>query len=78
MRGRVCAINPRRGTAAVDVGGDYTILELTGGNVDVGEEVARGEGSQFKNLTTGRDFRAYILNEGVPRGQLREQLLVDD
>lgn len=82
MKGTVQQINQRRGMVAVlTENGDFSIFELFGDDVRIGDAVS-WDGStplgseQVANHTQGRQFDAYFQNHHVSQSQLRQQLLL--
>jgi len=66
--------------AVEDEHGDYSIIELFGDDVEEGDVLEwPGNyplGSQtIRNITQGVAIRVYFQNHGVPKHQLRQQLL---
>lgn len=81
MQGTVKYINPQRGMVAVEVDTNtYSIIELLGDDVEIGDELAwngyaLGSERCF-NRTRGAWFEPYFQNHDVPTNQLRQQLLM--
>ena len=81
MKATVHQINPRRGmVAALTENGDFSIFELLGDDVAVGDTVSwTGStplGSErITNHTQSRQFSVYFQNHHVSQRQLRQQLL---
>lgn len=82
-KGKVVAINPRRGMVAIateDSG--FTIIELTSGwNLEVGDVItwANGYGLGFEtyeNLTQQNREEVFVQNHDVNMTNLRAQLLL--
>jgi hypothetical protein len=80
MKGEVVEINRRRGLVAVlTEDGDYSIIELLGDDLDVGDEVAWHAdsplgGETINNMTQGVKMEVFFQNHCVPENQLRQQL----
>jgi hypothetical protein len=81
MTGKIVEINQRRGMVAVECeDGSFSVFELLGDFVEVGDEVRwQGDhplGSEtINNLTQGARVDVYFQNHCVPRARLRRQLL---
>jgi len=81
MKGEVKAINARQGMIAVlTENGDYSIMELLGAEVELGQTLKwKGHhplGSEtILNVANGTNLDVYFQNHCVPENQLRQQLL---
>jgi hypothetical protein len=79
MRGEVQHIHRQRGMVAVLTDSGYSIIEITGDDVEVGDVLEwrgfTGGHERIRNLTQARDFDAYFQNHCVNQSQLRQQLL---
>ena len=79
MKGSVAHINPQRSMAAVLTTTGFSILELIGDDVAIGDQLEwdghPGGRATVANLTRGRRFDVYFQNHGVHQSQLRQQLL---
>jgi hypothetical protein len=81
MKGQVVHINFQRGMVAVlTEDGEYSIIELMGDEVEVGDALQwEGHyplgGETIRNLTQGMPMHVFFQNHAVPKHQLREQLL---
>lgn len=83
MRGQVRAINPARGMVAIQTPDGFTIIELTGDDVELGDVIAWEDatamgGETYYNVTQGRPIEVYVQNHHVSEARLRQQLLLDD
>lgn len=83
MRGQVRAINPARGIVAIETPGGFTIIELAGDEVELGDVLAWEDatalgGETYYNVTQGQVIEVYVQNHHVPRARLRQQLLLED
>lgn len=72
MKGIVVGINLKRGLIAVDVDGDYTIVELLGGyDVNVGDAITGNlhnlGGEILINRTSGEKMDTFIQDYGCTR-----------
>jgi hypothetical protein len=82
MRGTVQHINPVRGMVAVLTDdGDYSIVELIGDEVEIGDVVSwTGDtplgGDTLVNHTRNEKLDVYFQNHHVTSAQLRQQLLL--
>ncbi len=83
MNGQVVHINHQRGMVAVLTSrGEYSILELSCDEMEVGDEL-KWDGEYpcgFKtivNATQRRNITVIFQNHCVPKNQLRQQLLYD-
>jgi len=82
MKATVRHINVLRGmVAALTEDGDFSIFELLGDEVAVGDTVSwTGStplgGETITNHTQGRQFGVYFQNHHVSQNQLRQQLLL--
>lgn len=82
MRGIVYSINPVRGMVAIQTEGHgFTIIEVTGEDFELGDEVSwdrdTGLGSEtYRNVTKGKPVRVFVQNHLVPPQQLTQQLLI--
>jgi len=83
MKGDVVQINQQRGMVAVLTDdGEYSIIELLGDDVEVGDVLRwNGDyplgGEMIKNLTQGISMEVFFQNHCVPKQQLRQQLLYE-
>ncbi len=83
MRGEVVHINQQRGMVAVLTNdGEYSIIELLGDDVEVGDALRwNGDfplgGETIKNLMRGTTMEVFFQNQRVPKHQLRQQLLYE-
>ena len=83
MNGTVIDINqPRRMVALETEDGEYSIIELLGDDVDIGDILQWADenplgGETIKNLTQGEMIDVYFQNHSVPRSELRQQLLYE-
>jgi hypothetical protein len=83
MKGTVIDINHGRGMVAVETEeGEFSIFELLGDDVEVGDVVQWESdyplgGETIRNSTQGERIEVYFQNHCVPKGQLRSQLLYD-
>jgi hypothetical protein len=81
MKGQVVHIHQQRGMVAVlTEDGEYSIIELLGDEMEVGDQLQwNGDyplGSEtIKNLTQGTRLEVYFQNHCVPQSQLQQQLL---
>lgn len=80
MRGSVKHINPNRSMVAVLTEENYSIIELTGDELEIGDIVEwtaeHPSGSHtIRNLTRGSQISVFFQNHCVPQSQLRQQLL---
>lgn len=81
MKGSVAHINHQRGMVAVETeDGDYSIIELLGDDVEVGDELRwRSDhplGSEtIRNISQAVDMEVFFQNHCVSPHQLRQQLL---
>ena len=81
MRGTVEEINGRSGMVAVlTEGGDYSVLELLGDEVEEGDELVwSGDyplgGESVKNLTQGVIMDVFFQNHTISKSQMHTQLL---
>lgn len=81
MNGQIVEINQTRGMAAVlTEDGEYSILEMLGDEVEMGDQISWSGhyplGSEtIANHTQGRKMSVYFQNHSVPKSQLRQQLL---
>ena len=82
MQGTVHAINLTRGMVAVQVDGFFSIIELLGDEVEIGDELRFGDyplgGDWCRNLTKGNSLDVYFQNHEVPLASLPQQLLYAD
>lgn len=83
MRGQVRVINPARGMVALQTPEGFTIIELTGDDVELGDVVAWEDatamgGETYYNVTQGRPIEVYVQNHHVPGARLRQQLMLGD
>ena len=81
MTGQVRYINAARGTVAVQTEDGYSIFELLGDGVDIGDQVRwRGTtplgGETVLNVTRGMDMDVIFQIHHVPWFELRAQLFV--
>ena len=83
MKGQVVHINQMRGMVAVLTDdGEYSIIELSGDSVEVGDVLQwNGDypvgGEEIRNLTQGTTMDVFFQNHCVPKHQLRQQLLYE-
>lgn len=83
MKGEVMHINQQRGMVAVLTDdGDYSIIELLGEDVEVGDALRwNGDdplgGETIRNLTQGMAMEVFFQNHYVSKTDLRQQLLFD-
>ena len=75
-------MNPNRGMVAVETEGGYTIIELLGDEVEIGDELRwnnqTGLGSEtYFNQTQNKPLDVYVQNHWVAKQDLRQQLLMD-
>lgn len=83
MKGRVVHVNQHRGMVAVlTEDEEYSIIELLGDDVEVGDVLRwKGDyplgGETIRNLTQGMSIEVFFQNHSVPQHQLRQQLLYD-
>ena len=81
--GPVTHINPQRAMIAVAVEGNgYTIIELIGDEVEIGDVLTWKEwmplgGGSVYSRDQDRSFDVYFQNHAVNPGQLRQQLLYE-
>ena len=81
MKGRVIDIHNERGMVALETNdGDYSIIELLGDEVEMGDELQwkadHPLGSEtIRNVTQGATIEVYFQNHCVPKDQLKQQLL---
>lgn len=82
MKATVRHINPIRGmVAALTEDGDFSIFELLGDDVSVGDAVSWSGstplgGETITNHTQSRQFGVFFQNHHVTQSQLRQQLLL--
>jgi len=83
MEGRIIEINQQRGMVAVETeDGEFSVFELLGDEVEVGDVVRwQGDhplgGETIRNLTQGETIDVFFQNHCIPQGQLRQQLLYE-
>lgn len=81
MTGEVVHIHQQRGMVAVlTETGEYSIIELLGAGVEVGDKLlwqgSHPLGSRHvTNVTRNHEVRVFFQNHCVPESQLRQQLL---
>lgn len=81
MIGEVAYIHAARDMVAVlSDGEDYSIIELLGDEVEIGDRLQWQDfhplgGETIRNLTKGCTLSVFFQNHGVPQSQLRQQLL---
>ena len=85
MTGSVAAVNPKRGMVAVLTDeGAYSIIEMLGDDPpDIGDRIRWRDSTPLgsetvRNLTRGQTYEVYFQNHHVLKGQLRQQLLLED
>jgi molecular chaperone DnaK (HSP70) len=81
MNGTVEQLNPSRGMVAVRTDEGYSIVELLGDEVEVGEVLAWSGstplgGETIRNLTRGCNLNVFFQNHHVSHSDLRSQLLL--
>ena len=83
MNGTVIDINQPRGMVALETeDGEYSIIELLGDDVEIGDVLKWADdnplgGETIRNLTQGEMIDVYFQNHSVPRSELRQQLLYE-
>ena len=81
MVGTVRYINARRGMVAVDTEEGFSIVELLGDEVEIGDVLSWSAHrplarETIRNRTQGVNIEVYFQNHHVTRSQLRSQLLL--
>ena len=79
--GTVTHMNRNRGMIAVEIDRRYTIIELLGDDVELGDVLSWDEsnplgGDRVYSQAQGRWLDVYFQNHEVPESQLRQQLLL--
>lgn len=81
MTGIVEFTNPRRGMAAVRTAEGYSIVEMLGDDVEIGDELSwRAQnplgGATIRNLTQGTEMEVFFQDHHFSRSRVRAQLLL--
>ena len=71
---------PQRGMVSVETEDGYSILELLGDDVEIGDRLSWSgstplAGERIRNTTQGVNIDVFFENHHVPQAQLRSQLL---
>ena len=81
MKAQIIHIHQQRGMVAVETEtGEYSVFELMGDDVEVGDEVVWNDdyplgSEEIRNVTQGEVIEVFFQNHCVPKAQLRQQLL---
>ena len=81
MKGVVEFTNPHRGMAAVRTAEGYSIVEMLGDDIEIGDQLSWSAqtplgGATIRNLTQGSEMEVFFQDHHVSRSSLRAQLLL--